>query len=113
MGRAAETVAASWLEKKGYRLLDRNWRNRWCEIDIVACRSSMIHIIEVKYRRRSDQGTGFEHISTQKMQRLRRAAVMWLTSTGHGGSSYQIDVMSISGYPEPKFVEYLPNAISF
>jgi putative endonuclease len=112
VGRAAETVAAEWLSKAGFTIVDRNWRNRWCEIDIVAEREGVISFVEVKYRRRPDFGTGFEYITPDKIRRLQRAALMWLSSHYRTSTTYQIDVIAVSGYPKPQKVDYLPNAIA-
>jgi putative endonuclease len=110
-GRAAEQLAARWLEQHGFRILDRNWRTRWCELDIVAARDRLIHIVEVKYRRRTDFGTGFEYITPDKAARLRRAALMWLKAHGQASAAYQIDIMALSGSLKPENLAYLPNAI--
>jgi uncharacterized protein (TIGR00252 family) len=111
VGHQAETLAAEWLEVAGFHVLARNWRTRWCELDIVCCRQSIIHIVEVKYRRSDAYGSGFEYITPLKAARLQRAALAWLRA--HGLSDYpcQLDVIAVSGYPEPKSVAYLPNAI--
>lgn len=111
-GREAESLAASWLQQRGFSILDRNWRTRWCELDIVARQGECIHIIEVKYRRRPDFGTGFEYITADKVRRLRRAALMWLGSHQALRAPYQIDVMAVSGSPKPKYIDYLPNAVT-
>jgi len=110
-GREAESLAAAWLQQRGFQILDRNWRTRWCELDIVARSDAGIHIIEVKYRARPDFGTGFDYITPDKIHRLRRAALMWLGSHRYRGTNYQIDVIAVSGSPKPKYVDYLPNAI--
>lgn len=110
-GRAAEAHAAAYLEQRGLTVLSRNWRNRWCELDLVARSSAGIHFIEVKYRRRTDWGTGFEHITRDKTQRLMRAALAWNQSHRHYGH-YQIDIISLSGDLSSPVIEYLPNAIT-
>ncbi|HSX01795.1 MAG TPA: YraN family protein [Candidatus Saccharimonadia bacterium] len=110
-GRAAEDLAAAYLEQRGLAIVDRNWRNRWCELDMVARGSHGIHFVEVKYRRRADWGTGFEHITRDKIQRLRRAAVAWNQAHRYVGG-YQIDIISMVGELEAPAIEYLPNAIN-
>lgn len=113
VGRSAEEVAAAWLEGKGFLVLNRNWRTRWCELDIVAERNGTIHVIEVKYRRRTDFGTGFEYITFDKSQRLQRAALMWLKFARRYDQPYQIDVIAIYGSVKAQNLEYLPNAIGW
>lgn len=76
-GRTAETDAAHYLEQQGYRILDRNWRNRWCELDIVAQRAGVVHFVEVKYRANTSYGLPAEYINRDKITRLTRAAVAY------------------------------------
>jgi putative endonuclease len=114
-GRTAESLAADYLATQGLAILNRNWRNRWCELDLVARAGSgpddTILFIEVKYRRRTDWGTGFEHITYDKIRRLQRAALAWNQAHGYYGA-YQIDIISISGELEKPTIEYLPNAVT-
>jgi uncharacterized protein (TIGR00252 family) len=112
VGRIAEQLGAAWLEQHGYIVVDCNWRTRFCELDIIARQSDRIHFVEIKYRRSDRWGNGFAYISLDKSARLQRAARAWLQAHGMSAAFYQIDIMSISGYPEPKYVEYLPNAIA-
>jgi putative endonuclease len=113
IGRQAEDLAVEWLIHKNFTILNRNWRTRWCEVDVIAERSSSIHIIEVKYRRRPDFGTGFDYITFNKRERLKRAAQIWLHSHGQVNASYQIDVIAVNGVMKFENIEYLPNAISW
>jgi putative endonuclease len=101
-----------WLSDYGFGILSQNWRNRYCEIDIVAKRNNRIHFIEVKYRRSNQSGDGFAAITPKKAGRLKQACRHWLTANNTRAAGYQIDVVSVSGYPEPNNVEYLPNAIT-
>lgn len=85
-GRQAEAVAAEYLENKGYRILEQNYRTRWCEIDIVAAKDNVIHFVEVKYRQNDSQGSGLEYITPKKLHQMALAAEIWLTkrpSTEH------------------------------
>ncbi len=110
-GRRAEGVAADWLMQRGFSVLDRNWRTRTCEIDIVALHNYRIHFVEVKYRRSNLYGSGIESVTPAKIVRLRKAAREWLHA--HPGKIYpfQIDVMAVSGYPAPSIVQYMPNVV--
>ncbi len=79
----------------------------------MAERTGIIHVIEVKYRRRADFGTGFEYITPDKINRLQRAAQMWLKARNRTDASFQIDIMAISGEIHQESVAYLPNAIAW
>jgi putative endonuclease len=110
-GLAAEAQAAAYLEERGLQIIARNWRNRWCEIDLIATdKAGMTHIIEVKYRRTSSYGSGFEYITPDKIQRLQRAASAWMASRKSNGG-VQIDIVAVTGDTSAPTIEYLPNAI--
>jgi putative endonuclease len=96
VGRAAEQRAAEYLERNGYIIIGRNWRNRWCELDIIARKAGVIHFIEVKYRANVAYGYAAEYISRDKTARLIRAALAWNQAHRHFGP-YQIDVVSVEG----------------
>lgn len=91
-GLLAEIKAAGWLEDRGFQILDRNWHNRWCEIDLVARRGEVIHIIEVKFRANPNYGSGFDYINRDKLDRLQRAASRYMIDRNQ---PYQIDVVAI------------------
>lgn len=110
-GRAAEQLAADYLTAQGYQVLDRNWRNRWCELDIVARQAAAIHFVEVKYRATTRYGAAVEYVSRDKILRLRRAALAWNQAHGYHGA-YQIDVITVEGELAAPDIAYLPNVIS-
>ncbi len=53
IGELGEDIACRWLEKKGYKVTDRNYTKKWGEIDIVAEKGGVTHFIEVKSSKRS------------------------------------------------------------
>ncbi|HVE80669.1 MAG TPA: YraN family protein [Candidatus Dormibacteraeota bacterium] len=110
IGKKAEDCVADWLEQKGYKVLDRNWRTPFCEIDIVARRGKVVSFVEVKYRKSAAYGTGFEYITPDKTRRLRRAATAWVAKNGFTGD-YQVDIASVAPDGGSLSVEYLPNAL--
>ena len=77
-GLNAETVAALWLRLKFYRILERRYRIREGEIDIIAARGSTIAFVEVKARPTMDEAV--ISISAQKRRRMSRAAHHWLAT---------------------------------
>jgi putative endonuclease len=78
VGRNGEDAAAAWYEAAGYTLLDRNWRTREGEIDIVAKRATTLVFCEVKTRRSDAFGTPAEAVTPRKQARLRSLAGQWL-----------------------------------
>jgi putative endonuclease len=108
-GRAAEQLAADYLAARGFTVLDRNWRNRWCELDIVArLHGQTTHFVEVKYRRSTAYGYAAEYISADKLARLQRAALAWNQAHRYLGP-YQIDVVTVEGALDHPRIVYLPN----
>ncbi len=95
-GRKAEQVAADFLERKGCKILAQNWRTRWCEIDIVAERDAVVYFCEVKYRVRNTQGGGLDYITPKKLQQMRFAAELWVSSQKWQGQ-YQLCAIEVSG----------------
>lgn len=95
-GRKAEAAAALFLEHKGCHIVARNWRTRWCEIDIVAQRDQVLYFCEVKYRLHNRQGAGLDHITPQKLQRMRFAAASWVHVHTWAGE-YHLSAVEVSG----------------
>lgn len=95
-GRKAEQIATDFLERKGCEIVHRNWRARYCEIDVVARRGDIIYFCEVKYRVRTAQGTGLDYITPKKLARMRFAAEFWVqTHAWEGG--YELCAIEVSG----------------
>lgn len=77
-GSFAESRAADYLISKGYTIVARNWKTKWCEIDIVAVKGTTVSFVEVKYRSNDTAGRGLEYVTTQKQQQMRFAAQLWM-----------------------------------
>lgn len=106
-GRLAEQAAAGYLEQLGFVITDRNWRTKWCEVDIVARRDGEIHLVEVKYRQHQSFGGGFGAINADKIRRLQRAALAF----SRANDPVVVDVISVTGRPGRWQIELLENAI--
>ena len=96
IGYAGETAAAEELVRRGYTVLDRNWRTKWCEIDIIACKDDVIWFVEVKYRATDAFGDGLDYIGPQKLQHMERAANLWTNRHVYDGE-YVLGAMSVDG----------------
>lgn len=98
IGRAAEEAAAKYLMERGYKLVDRNWRTRWCEIDIIAAKAGIVSFIEVKFRASDKWGAGLEYVTRRKFQQMQFAAEFWLAK--HKWSKeVRLAAMELSGDP--------------
>ncbi len=95
LGRDGEQAAVNYLEGRGFRILDRNWRCAEGEIDIVAVDRHTFVVCEVKTRSGTRYGTPLEAVGRAKRARLRRLAVRWLTAHGVRFDQMRIDVVGV------------------
>lgn len=77
-GNWGEEKAASYLKRRGYKIVDRNCRYRQGEIDIVAEKRDLIVFVEVKTRKNSEYAEAREFVTIAKQQRVIAAAQMWI-----------------------------------
>jgi len=95
-GAFGEEVTAQYLLARGDEILDRNWRIREGEIDLVSLSGDgAFHFIEVKTRSSLAFGHPFEAINREKAHRMQRLAMGWLATHGCLGCEYSIDVVAI------------------
>lgn len=99
LGTRGEDLAAAYLAGRGYRILDRNWRIREGELDIVARDEDCIVAVEVKTRSGSGYGNPLEAITAAKAARLRRLLGEWVRTSGPGPSRLRIDAVGITLLP--------------
>lgn len=95
-GNIAEEAVSKYLAKRGYKIIARNWKQPGCEIDIVAQKSSVIFFVEVKYRRSSQQGSGFDYITKSKLQQMKYAAQIWV-ARNNWTSQWTLSGAEVSG----------------
>lgn len=88
-GFFGENMAAEFLKKNGYSILYRNWRYKHLELDIIAAKDGLLHIVEVKTRSSIQFGFPENSIDKEKMRFLKNAAAMF---------QYQ--------YPEWKYLQF-------
>lgn len=99
VGRYGEQVAARYLQSMGLTLLDRNWRCRDGEIDIVAREDELVVICEVKTRRGLDFGAPIEAVTPAKARRLRTLGLRWLAEHDQPYTPLRFDVVSVVANP--------------
>jgi len=94
-GGAAERVAASFLRERGYHVLERNFRCRGGEIDLIALDGSTLVFVEVKLRRTLARGAPIEAVTPLKQARVQRAAQTYLSFSGRVFERIRFDVISV------------------
>lgn len=95
MGQKGEELALRYLQQKGYRILDRNFRCRLGEIDLVARDGDCLVFVEVRTRSSSKYGLPQESITTAKKKKLRRLAQFFLASGQYEGLNVRFDVVAV------------------
>lgn len=114
LGRTGEKIAKKFLEKEGFKLMERNFKTpRWGEIDLIMRDGDTIVFVEVKTRSKSSAevfGGPLGAINAHKLQTLKRAAQFYLTNKGHQNDPARIDAVSVVFDEEKKAkIEHLPN----
>lgn len=103
IGQFGEDKAAEFLAQQGFKILDRNYRQKWGELDIVALKDNLVHFVEVKTVTRSPQARNTEdyepedNIHPWKRKRLRRAIETYLLANEDkmGDDDWQVDVIAV------------------
>jgi putative endonuclease len=78
LGARGEDAVVTWYEQRGYHIVDRNWRCRDGELDLVARRGDVVVFCEVKARSSSAFGAPVEAVTWHKQKRVRHLARLWL-----------------------------------
>ena len=95
-GAQGEEAVAQFLINRNIEIIERNWRVREGEIDIVVLHSTgVFSFVEVKTRSSIAFGHPFEAINRDKAHRMQRLALAWLATHGCLGCDYQIDVAAV------------------
>ncbi len=97
-GTYYEQLSVKWLEDKGYTIIDKNYRCKMGEIDIIAKDGTTLVFVEVKYRRTPKMGYPWEAVGTAKQHRISQCA-KWYMMSKHidTATPMRFDVISICG----------------
>ena len=112
-GTLGEKMAAGFLKKQGYHILQTNYRCPEGEVDIVARHKDCLVFVEVRAKRSSAFGSPEESITPVKMDRLRRVAAHYRQTHDDIPDSWRIDVVAveIDRQNRPLRIEIIENAV--
>jgi putative endonuclease len=97
VGRAGENAAAELLEHLGYILLERNWRCRIGEIDLIALDGKTLVFVEVRSRTNPTRfGTAIEAVTARKCRQVREVATVYLKQRGGAPQPLRFDVVAVT-----------------
>lgn len=94
-GLLGERIAARWMMKEGWRLLEHRYRDGHRDIDLIMQRHDEIAFVEVKARRAGTFGSPLEAVHERKQRELVKAARSWIRSVSHFGHNYRFDVIGV------------------
>ena len=94
-GKYGETLACEFLKKQGYKILERNFRIRGGEIDIVAKDRDYLVFVEVKARYSHEYGLPVESITPWKVRALLKSAAFYIQKIKWGDKPYRVDMVSV------------------
>ncbi len=101
-------MACDYLRTQGLRLVTRNWRCRWGEIDLIMQQDETLIFVEVRYRKNADFGGAVESITPKKQQKIRTTALHYMQT--HKSNNARFDVIAITGDGPMQQFEWLQNA---
>ncbi|MFZ2544935.1 MAG: ribonuclease HII [Candidatus Saccharimonadales bacterium] len=99
MGSIAETEAVNHLVRNGHEIIERNWKTKYCEIDIVSTKNEIVYFTEVKYRKSSQQGGGLAAITPKKLNQMKFAAKLYAQTKKLNNNDMILAAMSLTGNP--------------
>ncbi len=113
LGTQGENAACRLLESQGYRILERNYRCRYGEIDIVAADGDCTVFVEVRTKRSKSFGTPEESLSRTKQRRLTTTALTYLQACETPPADWRIDLVSVrysTGNETPR-IDHVKHAV--
>ena len=100
IGDKGEQAAADRLGAEGHEIIARNWRTRYCEIDIVSMKDDVLWFTEVKYRKNDDFGGGLAAITAKKQRQMRFAAELFMAKhPQYEGCDMRLLAVAVEGSP--------------
>ena len=110
LGRSAENLAAEFYRRRGFDVLQCNYRRAGGEIDIIARRGGVLVFCEVKARTSARWGIPAEAVDRRKQVRVKKMAGAWLRENRPGRVAIRFDVVSVTTTGGSARLEHLPDA---
>lgn len=104
-GTTGEQYAADYLLERGYSILERNFRTRMGELDIIAKKGNTIYFCEVKTRIGDSHGKPYEAVTYRKLLHIKRVATAYILQKAAKNSKLSIQVISIILFPDKSVKE--------
>lgn len=105
LGRAGEDAAAAWYTHRGAEVVERNWRCREGEIDLIVRLGGTVVFVEVKTRSSSRYGSGLVAVDRRKQATIRRVAQRWLSEQDEWIETLRFDVVDVDARGHLRVIE--------
>jgi len=112
-GKEGEKIAADFLKKKGYRIIETNFRCAIGEIDIIAREKDELVFIEVKTRTSGDLGFPEQAVGIKKQKKMSQLALWYLQKVNTNDTATRFDVLAIMILPAGNEIKLIKNAFDF
>jgi putative endonuclease len=112
-GKEGEKIAAAYLKKNGYRIIEINFRCSIGEIDIVAKEKDDLVFIEVKTRKSIELGYPEQAVGIRKQKKMSQLALWYLQKRKIADTNARFDVVAVTLIPEKNEVKLIKNAFDF
>jgi putative endonuclease len=109
-GKKGEDIAAAYLRKGGYRIVERNYRCLYGEIDIIAMDAGDVVFIEVKSRKSDNFGSPEEAVGITKQIKISKVALNYLQEKGLIDHNARFDIVAVKFMPQGNGVKIIKNA---
>ena len=109
-GKAAEIAAVKFLEAQGYKILRRNYKTKFSEIDIIAKDKDVFCFVEVKARHSDRFGQPSEALSRNKQRQISKSAICYLKETNALGLPARFDVVTLLYARDLPAIDLIKNA---
>ena len=110
LGELGEQIAARWLRRAGWRVVQRRFRSGHRDIDLVVERDGTVAFVEVKARRGARFGHPVEAVNWRKQKELAKSAQVWIDRHGQPAEVYRFDVIGILVDGEQVRIRHVENA---
>lgn len=110
LGDRGERLAADFMSRHGYEIVERNFRYNRAEIDLIVKKGDMIVFCEVKTRKSNSYGTGEEAVDGRKQEQIRKAAEGYVTTRGIENFEFRFDVIVVDVRDRTTSIRHIENA---
>ncbi|MGE5403791.1 MAG: YraN family protein [Candidatus Saccharibacteria bacterium] len=110
-GQRGEELAAVYLQRRGYKIITRNYRSRWGEIDIICRKNGVLIFVEVRSKSGDRFGEPEESITPAKMEKIRKTAFAYLEKESEVSfREIRFDFIAVRGTPEGPRINHIKSA---